>query len=230
MVSKLILSKYNTFMIFGKIQYLNLLPFHVFMKSFIRDSASKMSMEYKRGVPSKINRDFHAHRVDAAFISSISAQKSKYVGLGIIAKKEVKSVIVIPSEKHKSDLESASSNLLANILDIEGEVLIGDKALKYALAHDDYVDLVKVWSERYNLPFIFALLCYHKDKKLYKRIEREFLKHKVKIPQYILEKASISTQISKKEILSYLKLISYRVDSKSKRGLHRFYKEAKRTT
>ncbi len=230
MVSKLILSKYNTFMIFGKIQYLNLLPFHVFMKSFIKNSASKMSMEYKRGVPSQINRDFHARRVDAAFISSISAQKSKYVGLGIIAKKGVKSVIVIPSQKSKRDIESASSNVLANILDVKGEVLIGDKALKYALSNSDYIDLAKVWSERYNLPFVFALLCYHKDKKLYKKIEREFLRKEVKIPQYILEKASKRTQISKKEILSYLQLISYRVDSKSKRGLTRFYKEARKLT
>ena len=217
-------------MIFGKIQYLNLLPFHVFMKSFIRNSASKMSMEYKRGVPSQINRDFHSRRVDAAFISSISAQKSKYVGLGIIAKKDVKSVIIIPSRKTKSDTESASSNVLANILDVKGEVLIGDKALKYALCNSDYIDLAQEWNKRYNLPFVFALLCYHKDKKLYKNIEKEFLKREVKIPQYILEKASLKTQISKKEILSYLKLISYRVDSKSKRGLTRFYKEAKKTT
>lgn len=217
-------------MIFGKIQYLNLLPFHVFMKSFIKSSSSKMSMEYKRGVPSQVNRDFHARRVDAAFISSISAQKSKYVGLGIIAKKKVKSVIVIPSQENKSDGESASSNVLANILNVEGEVLIGDKALRYALANDKYVDLAQVWYERYKVPFVFALLCFHRDKKLYKKIEKEFLKCEVKIPQYILQKAANETQISKKDILSYLKLISYKVDNKSKRGLTKFYKEAKKVT
>ncbi len=217
-------------MIFGKIQYLNLLPFHVFMKAFLKNSSSKISMEYKRGVPSKINKDFHSRRVDAAFISSISAKKSKYIGLGIIAKRDVKSVIVIPSHKNKSDAESASSNVLANILDVEGEVLIGDKALRYALINDAYIDLAAMWHKRYKLPFVFALLCYHKDKKIYKKIEKEFLKRNVKIPQYLLQKASQETGVSKKDILEYLKLISYNLDSKSKRGLTRFYKEAKKTT
>jgi len=217
-------------MIFGKIQYLNLLPFHVFMNSFLKTSASKKSMEYKRGVPSKINKDFHARRVDAAFISSISAQKSDYVGLGIIANKEVKSVIVIPSDKSKLDVESASSNVLADILNIEGEVLIGDKALKYTLSNTDYIDLAEVWHQKYSLPFVFALLCYHKDKKLYKKIEKEFLKRRVRIPQYILQKAAFETGISAQEILAYLKLISYDLNTQAKRGLTRFYKEAKKIT
>ncbi|MDQ7043277.1 MAG: MqnA/MqnD/SBP family protein [Sulfurimonas sp.] len=215
-------------MIFGKIQYLNLLPFHIFMKSYIKNSAAKMSMEYKRGVPSKINKEFHARRVDAAFISSISAQKSKHVGLGIIAKKAVQSVIVIPSKRSKSDFESASSNVLAKILNVEGEVLIGDKALKYSLAQSNYIDLAKLWSIKYKSPFVFALLCYHKDKKLYKNIEKEFLKHRVKIPQYILQKAAKKTGISAKDILKYLQLISYDLNPKTQKGLKKFYKEAKK--
>ena len=217
-------------MIFGKIQYLNLIPFHVFMKAFLKNSSSKISMEYKRGVPSKINREFHSRRVDAAFISSISAKRSKYVGLGIIAKKDVKSVIVIPSLQNKSDVESASSNVLANILNVEGEVLIGDKALRYTLVNDEYIDLAAMWYKKYRLPFVFALLCYHKNRKVYQKIEKEFLKTNVKIPQYLLEKASQETGVSKKDILDYLKLISYKLDSKSKRGLTLFYKEAQKTT
>ncbi len=217
-------------MIFGKIQYLNLIPFHVFMKAFLKNSSSKISMEYKRGVPSKINREFHSRRVDAAFISSISAKRSKYVGLGIIAKKDVKSVIVIPSLQNKSDVESASSNVLANILNVEGEVLIGDKALRYTLVNDEYIDLAAMWYKKYRLPFVFALLCYHKDRKVYQKIEKEFLKTNVKIPQYLLEKASQETGVSKKDIVDYLKLISYKLDSKSKRGLTLFYKEAQKTT
>ncbi|SFV51167.1 Menaquinone via 6-amino-6-deoxyfutalosine step 1 [hydrothermal vent metagenome] len=213
-------------MIFGKIQYLNLLPFHVFMKAFLKNSSSKISMEYKRGVPSKINKDFHSRRVDAAFISSISAKKSKHVGLGIIAKRDVKSVIVIPSVNNKSDEESASSNVLANILNVEGQVLIGDKALHYALMNDEYIDLAAMWYKKYKLPFVFALLCYHKDKKIYQKIEKEFLKTKVKIPQYILQKASEDTEVSKKDILEYLKLISYKLDDRAKRGLTQFYKKA----
>ncbi len=215
-------------MIFGKIEYLNLLPFHVFMKRFIKNGSSKMSMEYKRGVPSTINAAFHKHRVDAAFISSISAKKSKHVSLGIIAKKHVKSVIIIPSASTIKDLESASSNVLADVLGIQGEVLIGDKALRYSLENSDYLDLAEIWHDKYQLPFVFALLCYHKDQNLYKRIEKEFLKAKIKIPQYILQQASQKTEVSKKDVLEYLELISYELDSKSKRGLAKFYKESKK--
>jgi len=215
-------------LVFGKIDYLNLLPFHVFMKSFAKSSSSSMSMHYKRGVPAKVNNEFLKRRVDAAFISSIMAQKSSHVGLGIIAKKSVKSVLVIPSTQNKSDIESATSNVLARVLNISGEVLIGDKALRYALTHDEYIDLAQAWRKKFNLPFVFALLCYHKDKKTYQKIENEFLKRKVKIPQYILNKASQNSMIAKKDILEYLKLISYEVDAKAMLGLKKFYKEAKK--
>ena len=193
------------------------------MKRFTKGSSAKMSMEYKRGVPAKINRAFHTRRVDAAFISSISARNSTYVGLGIIAKKSVKSVLVIPDRTSKRDKESASSNVLASVLGLKGEILIGDKALRYALQNSNYIDLAELWHKRYNLPFVFALLCYHKDKKLYKKIEREFLKREVRIPQYILYEASKRTEIEKKEILEYLQLISYKLDTKARRGLKKFY-------
>jgi chorismate dehydratase len=214
-------------MVFGKIEYINLLPFHVFMKRFTKSSSAKMSMEYKKSVPAKINSAFHAHRVDAAFISSIRAQKSSYVNLGIIAKKDVQSVILIPQDTGSRDIESASSNILAEILNLKGRVIIGDKALRYALENDDYIDLAELWHKKYNLPFVFALLCFHKEKKLYKRIEKEFLKRSVKIPRYILQKASKDTKISENDILNYLKLISYRVDYKADLGLKLFYKMAK---
>jgi len=215
-------------MIFGKIEYLNLLPFHIFMKRFTKSSQQKLSMEYKKNVPAKVNRDFLRRSVDAAFISSIKAQNKKYVKLGIIAKKDVKSVIVIPSNTPKSDVESASSNVLANILQTQGEVLIGDKALKYALANSDYIDLAKLWNEKYNLPFVFALLCYHKDEKIYKKIEKSFLNKEYKIPYYLLLKASKRTGIKPQEIKKYLKLISYKVDYKAQKALKKFYKESKK--
>jgi len=101
---------------------------------------------------------FLNRRVDAAFISSIMAKKSDHVNLGIIAKKEVKSVLVIASKKHKKDAESASSNLLANLLHVKGEVLIGDKALRYALVHDDYIDLAKLWNK--SIIYLLFLPCY----------------------------------------------------------------------
>jgi len=217
-------------MIFGKIEYLNLLPFHIFMKRFTKGSSQKMSMEYKRGVPAVINRAFHARRVDAAFISSISASRSSCVNLGIVAKKEVKSVLLIPNKEYKKDNASASSNVLAQILGLEGEVIIGDRALRYALNNDDYTDLAQEWYRRYKLPFVFALLCYHKDKKAYKKIEREFLKKEVKIPHYLLKKAGRRVGVHEKEILEYLQLISYKVDREAKRGLQKFYREIKRAT
>jgi chorismate dehydratase len=215
-------------MIFGKIEYLNLLPFHLFMKRFTRSSQAKAIMNYKKDVPAKINHAFLNRRVDAAFISSIKAKPYKHVNLGIIAQKEVRSVLVIPNKKDKKDKESASSNILAKVLQQQGEVLIGDKALRYALENSNYIDLAKLWRERYDLPFVFALLCYHKDKKLYKKIEREFLKKKQKIPMYLLQEASKKTAVAPQEILNYLELISYRLDTKAKLGLKKFYSEAKR--
>ncbi len=210
-------------MVFGKIQYLNLLPFHVFMKRFTKSNQQKMSMNYYGGVPAVVNKKFIKHKVDAAFISSIKAKKYNNVNLGIIAKKEVQSVIVVPSEKNTKDIESATSNVLADLLGVEGEVLIGDKALKYFLSGKEHVDLAKVWNEKYNLPFVFALLCFHKDKKLYKKIEKNFLKRPVKIPNYILNKASSKTGIPSKDILAYLKYISYEFDKKAELGLKTFY-------
>jgi chorismate dehydratase len=215
-------------MIFGKIEYLNLLPFHIFMKRFTKGNSAKMSMEYKKSVPSQINTLFHKRQVDAAFISSISAQKSRHIGLGIVAKREVKSVLVIPNTKSKQDFESASSNVLAKILKIEGEVLIGDKALRYALKSNNYIDLAQEWHNRYKLPFVFALLCYHKEPQRYKKIESEFLKHPVKIPQYILKQAAKKTAIESKDIIEYLSLISYELNAKTALGLKKFYKEAKK--
>ncbi len=181
-------------------------------------------MEYKKNVPAKINDAFLNRRVDAAFISSIKAKKSKHVNLGIIAKEEVRSVIVIPSVQNKTDIESASSNLLAELLHVKGEVLIGDKALRYALVNNNYIDLAQLWNEKYHLPFVFALLCYHKNQKQYKKIEKAFLKREIKIPQYLLQKASKKTNVAPADILEYLQLISYKLDYKAKKGLKKFYK------
>lgn len=213
-------------MLFGKIEYLNLLPFHVFMKRFSRTSSASMSMNYYKGVPSKINQKFSSRRVDAAFISSIGAKKHKHVDLGIIAKKEVLSVLVTPSPDNISDTESATSNVLAKVLDVKGEVLIGDKALRYYLEGKPHIDLAAEWNKRYDLPFVFALLCYHKERKLYRRIQREFLKSSVKIPYYILKEASLRTGVKERDILKYLEFISYKLDTKAKKGLKKFYTKA----
>ena len=214
-------------MIFGKIEYLNLLPFHVFMKRYTRSSQESKSMEYYKGVPSNINKKFHSRKVDAAFISSINAKKHANVSLGIIAKKEVLSVLLIPQETDIKDTASASSNCLADILGLHGEVLIGDKALRHYLSGVPSIDLAKEWHKSYNLPFVFALLCFHKEKKHYKKIEKNFLQHKVKIPQYLLKKASQKSNVSPQNILHYLKYISYEMDAKAQKGLKLFYKLSK---
>jgi chorismate dehydratase len=209
--------------VFGKIEYLNLLPFHVFMKKFTRSSQQAKSMHYYRGVPASINAKFLSRRVDAAFISSINAKKHLHVDLGIIAKKEVLSVLVIPKDEDTKDKESATSNVLANVLDVKGEVLIGDKALKYYLSGDLHVDLAKEWNDRYKLPFVFALLCHHSKDKIYKKIQNNFLKQNIKIPQYLLQQASIRTGIATQDILNYLQYISYDLDKKAQLGLKKFY-------
>lgn len=215
-------------MIFGKIDYLNLLPFHVFMKKFLKSSSQKMSINSKKGVPSKINAKFVSRKVDAAFISSIRAKGYKNADLGIIANKEVLSVLVIPSDENKSDAESETSNALAKVLKTDGEVIIGDKALKYYLQDKPHVDLATLWYEKYKLPFVFALLCYHKDDKVYKTMHNQFLKQNVKIPQYILKQASKRTGINEKDILNYLNYISYEVTPKARLALKKFYQEAKK--
>jgi len=211
-------------MLFGKIEYLNLLPFHLFMKRYSRSTRHYMSFRYKKGVPSKINTEYAARRVDAAFISSIKAQKESYVDLGIIAKKEVLSVLLLPSETDLEDQESASSNVLAKVLGLKGEVLIGDKALRHYLKGDENaIDLAKAWHDRYNLPFVFALLCYHQHDTEIKKLARAFKKDHRKIPQYQLIKASQRTGVSTKAIQNYLAYISYDLDNKAKAGLRKFW-------
>ena len=216
-------------MLFGKIEYLNLLPFHLFMKRYSRSSQHYMSFRYKKGVPSKINADYASRRVDAAFISSIKAKKESYVDLGIIAKKEVLSVLLLPSTDELQDVESASSNVLAKVLGLHGKVLIGDKALHHYLQGDDQaIDLAQAWYEKYKLPFVFAVLCHHQHHIQVNKLAQTFKKSHLKIPQYILLKASKRTGISPQEIQNYLTYISYELDYKAKISLHKFWHLSKK--
>jgi len=216
-------------MIFGKIEYLNLLPFHVFMKRYTRSSQQSHALHYKRGVPSQINESFKTRRVDAAFISSISSSHCQCLNLGISAKKEVKSVLLIPGE-HKHDNESATSNVLAQVLGLQGEVLIGDKALKFYLQNknENVLDLAQLWYLKQNLPFVFARFCYHGKSKKYKKLSNAFLKKPYKLPQYIVEASSQKTGIAKKDILDYLDLIEYKLDSHALLSLKRFLRLSKK--
>lgn len=213
-------------MIFGKIDYINLLPFYIFLKRELKGS-SKAVLENKKGAPSKINQDFKKRRVDAAVISSIFSQKARCTNLGIVAKKEVLSVLVCKGES-KEDKESNTSNILAKILKANGEVLIGDKALKRYKNDKNCQDLAALWYKKYKLPFVFARLCYRKDKKKYEKLSKKFLNQKIKIPRYILKKYAKRADLSPKDILDYLKLISYNIGKKEEKSLKKFLFLSKR--
>ena len=204
-------------MIFGKIDYLNLLPFYIFLQKRV----PKISI-FRKGVPSNINKAFHSRKVDLAFISSVTSKKSQCSDLGIIARDEVLSVLIL-SGKFKKDSASETSNRLAEILEIKGEVVIGDKALSlYFNSSQTVIDLALEWKKKYNLPFVFAKLCFHKNNSFIRRLEKKFRQEKVYIPHYIMERESKRVQISKKRIKFYLSKIDYKCDQKSRKGLNKF--------
>lgn len=215
-------------MIFAKIDFINLLPFHVFIKKNITSNKIKSIIQYKKSYPSEINKKFKKRKVDSAFISSIASRNEKRLNLGIIAKKDVQSVILIPG-KNKDDFQSDTSNALAKVLNLEGEILIGDKALKYfhENQNSEFIDLAKAWNDKYKLPFVFATLCYSKNGKILNKIIKGFNKKHIKIPQYILNSYSKRSGISNKNILEYLKKIDYEINIKEKQSLKKFLKLAK---
>ena len=210
-------------MLFGSISYLNLLPFQVFLKRHISSSAAKMSFNYKRAVPSKINKALKRKEVNAAFISSIESKKCKCTDLGIIADKKVYSVLLLEGENEK-DPASATSNQLTKVLNLQGKVLIGDAALKYYLDGGKGIDLAEAWYEKTRLPFVFARLCYNKHDDAIKRIAKQFSRTKVKIPQYILKKEAKKRSITAKQLSWYLDQIYYKMGYKEKRSLKLFLK------
>lgn len=211
-------------MLFGSISYLNLLPFQVFLKRTISNNASKMFLHYKRAVPSTINKALKRRGVHAAFISSVASRKYKCTDLGIIANKKVYSVLLLPGENEK-DPASATSNQLAKVLNLQGKVLIGDAALKYYLEGGEATDLAEAWHNKTSLPFVFARLCYNQHEKQVQKLAHDFLKQKVKIPQYILKKEAKKRGITTKQLTWYLEYIYYEMDWKSKRSLKLFLKD-----
>ena len=214
-------------MILAKIDYINLLPFYIFIKKSPLSQRVKSSMLYKKSYPSKINREFKQRRVDGGFISSVESKGKKSIKLGIVAKNSILSVIVIDG-KNKEDKESSTSNCLAKILDIKGEVVIGDKALKiYLDSKYKPTDLAKVWFDKYKLPFVFAVFCFNKHKKNFKKIEKFFSKSNIKIPQYILNDYADKKGINKIDIIKYLDKISYKIGHKENLSLKKFLKLSK---
>lgn len=214
-------------MIFGKIDFINLLPFHIFMKRYAKTLRTLQTLHYHKGVPSKLNRSFAARRIDAAFISSITAKKCRHFNVGIVAKREVLSVLSLPCAENKKDTDSATSNLLAQLLDIHGEVLIGDKALRYYYSGGECSDLGQLWYEKTGLPFVFALLCTHEHTDELQRLSRAFIRKTIRIPYYILMENARKSDLTPAQIRHYLHCISYQIGEKEKRGYKRFLKEAK---
>ena len=208
-------------MLFGSISYLNLLPFQLFLKQRLRDNASKMGFRYKRAVPSQINRSLKRREINAAFISSVESKKCKCTDLGIIANKNVYSVLLLEGENEK-DPASATSNRLAKVLDLRGKVLIGDAALKYYLEGGKGIDLAEAWYAKTGLPFVFARLCYNQHGRSVEKLARTFAHTKVRIPQYILKKEAEKRGITAKQLSWYLEHIYYTIDWKAKRSLKKF--------
>ncbi|MEA2049595.1 MAG: MqnA/MqnD/SBP family protein [Campylobacterota bacterium] len=214
-------------MIFAKIDFINLLPFYTFIKKNIKSTQIKQIINYKKSYPSKINKQFKKQKIDAAFISSIASKKCTCLDIGIVAKDEVLSVLVLDGLDEK-DYQSDTSNMLAKVLDVKGKVLIGDKALHYyhSTENKEFIDLAKLWKTKYNLPFVFARLCFNQDKKYLEKITKKFLKSNIKIPQYILKQYSRKTDISTAHIKEYLTKISYDIGYKEQQSLKLFFKLA----
>jgi len=213
---------------FAKIDFINLLPFHIYIKKNIQSSQLKAIITYKKSYPSDITQKYKKSKVDSAFISSVSSKGEKALDLGIVAKGKVLSVLLIPG-KNLEDFQSKTSNALAKVLNLKGEVLIGDKALKYFYDNKDknFIDLAAQWENKYNLPFVFARLCYRKNGRILKRLTKNFNKRKIKIPQYILKYYEKRSGVSKKNITEYLKYIHYDINIQEKKSLKKFLTLAK---
>ncbi|WP_295418971.1 MqnA/MqnD/SBP family protein [Sulfurovum sp.] len=213
-------------MLFGSISYLNLLPFQLFLKRYIKNNAAKMSFRYKRAVPSQINKSLKRREVNAAFISSVASRNCTCTDLGIIAHKKVYSVLLLEGE-NREDPASATSNRLAKVLGLQGKVLIGDAALKYYLDGGEGIDLAEAWYNKTGLPFVFARLCYNKHGAEIEKLAREFAKAKVSIPQYILKREAKKRGITPKQLSWYLEHIYYKMDWKAKHSLKLFLRQSK---
>lgn len=217
-------------MIFGKINYINLLPFHVFLKKEPLQNSFKKSISCKQSFPAHLNTLLKKRKIGAAFISSIAStnRNLKTINAGIVAKKDVQSVLVKPDGLYRQDPHSATSNVLAKILNLNGEVIIGDRALKaYIKNKNSYIDMAKVWTDKYKTPFVFARLSVNEKYHFYKKLGEKFANEKIFIPRYILDDYVRKREIGAENIKEYLTKISYKIDSKAQRGLYIFLRKCR---
>lgn len=212
----------------ANISYLNLLPFRFFLKRRPKSLSQTLQSTKRGSYPSKINEMFRRGLVDAAFVSSVESTRGNRTASGIVAKSAVKSVIIRPGA-HKSDNESATSNRLARVLGLEGEVFIGDKALsKYLENPSGYIDLAHEWHARTGLPFVFGRFCFNRHGERYKKLSYEFNRSKIRIPHYVMEREARQKGFKIRDAKEYLKLISYDVGAMEERGFSLFMKKAKK--
>ncbi len=209
---------------FGKIDYLNLLPFDFYIK---KSKYNYLKRSLKRSHPAKITELFLRRKVDAAFISSISSRGKKCLDAGIVADGEVLSVFVCKGEDIE-DSESKSSNTLKKIVGLKGEVVIGNKALQlYHNRQKECKDLALSWREQTGLPFVFALFCINSNGKFYKKVVKGFLKQKIKIPQYIKKQEAVKLKLPIELVEIYLKKIGYKIENREKKAVKLFLKKEK---
>jgi len=214
-------------LLFGSIDYLNLLPFQIFLKRYIKNSGIHIGIKKYRGVPSQINIAFKQRRVNAAFISSITTSRCKCTNIGIIANGPVYSVL-LKKGSEKNDTASNTSNVLAKILGLKGEVIIGDRALKEYLSGINAIDLSYEWHKKTKLPFVFARLCYHEKRDFIKKLATSFSNTKIYIPRYILKAEAKKRDIKPNDVKWYLEHINYKIDKKSQKALKIFLMKAKK--
>ncbi len=216
-------------MIFGKIEYLNLLPFHTFMKRYLRASTEKKAWIKCGGVPATLNRRMRLGRIEAAVVSSIVSPAFYCVDLGIVADGAVWSVLLKPGSSRQDDA-SDTSNALARVLNVKGEVIIGDRALvQYFHSKEEWLDLGAQWKKKTGLPFVYARLCAGnlKEYRRLKRIEKLFNPKAVKIPWRQLHKEAIRIGIEPAQAQAYLDRIGYRLRWQEKRALKKFLYHAR---
>jgi chorismate dehydratase len=206
-----------------------MLPLHVYLKRASLQNAFKHSISYKQNYPAVLNAKLKKRQIDAAYISSIASTYKSFrtINSGIVAKKSVKSVI-IKKGVYAKDPHSATSNVLAKVLGLEGKVTIGDSALKLYIENPSkYIDMGAAWYNKEHLPFVFARLSVNAHYGFFKKIADDFKKQKIFIPQYILEDYAQKRGVSKTAIKEYLKLITYDIDAKARFGLNRFLRAAR---
>jgi len=126
-------------MIFGKIDYINLLPFYIFTKKY-KTSRFNQILHYKKSYPSKINYLFEKRQINAAFISSIKSKNKDCFDLGIVAKDEPKKRRVKTPAEYK-----ALKNHLSKFFDTKVNMKITEEGEgKIVISFDSFEKLEQI--------------------------------------------------------------------------------------